>query len=195
MDARTRRQIWEALLRQYWLFSIVGAVIIGVTLPTLLILWHTKFLTVTGRGTPPALAFPHVLVISLALEAAATAFCGPGAVFLGLLLYAGLSGGPKNPPLPARKSIKQGAIWGAGIAFLNLPGYLVLVVLDMNTPMGWLQLVLLFVVSGASCGMWIGWQAFRSDHPDASVFPQYSLKALMALVISWGVLLAVFNPG
>jgi hypothetical protein len=79
-------------------------------------------------------------------------------------------------------------VLGVACAFLNLPGY------AAGMYVGLPRLLALFVVAGATCGLWIAWQAYRNIHPEAGCFPQYRLSTLLMLVIAWGVVLALFTP-
>lgn len=82
---------------------------------------------------------------------------------------------------------------GAFAAFFNLPGYAVLTFFPRE-PISIFRILLLFTVTGASCGLWIGWQTYRVYHPDLGVWPRFSLRTLMTLVFGWGILLALFSP-
>jgi len=57
-----------------------------------------------------------------------------------------------------------------------------------------LRIALLFVVTGATCGAWIAWQAYRERHPERGFFPRFSLRTLIVGAFSWGLLLAVYMP-
>mgnify|MGYP001616675931 CR=1 FL=1 len=81
---------------------------------------------------------------------------------------------------------------GSVIAFLNLPAHLSAVLFEWDSSLDLLRYILLFIVSGASCGAWIGWQAYRAENPQAGFFPPCSLKTLLGVVLAWGALLALF---
>ncbi|MCY3018237.1 MAG: hypothetical protein NTW87_04290 [Planctomycetota bacterium] len=186
--------------RQYWLGACAGAVVIGVTLPTLLVCFHAGrqgvFWALTHGPQDPVEPPPWSDVAGgwVALQAIATVACGPGAVVLALLLYRfckGVALWPTAPPL--QHVVRYGMALGAVMAFLNFPGYLVGLVLDgQRYPTA--KVALLFVVAGASAGMWIAWQAYRAAHPKERFWPRYSLATLLLVVFAWGLLLMVFAP-
>ena len=60
---------------------------------------------------------------------------------------------------------RSAAALGMGLSFLNLPGYLVATFVPL------FHTFVLFLVSGATCGLWVGWQVWRSTHPEAGWLP------------------------
>lgn len=85
------------------------------------------------------------------------------------------------------------AIHCAGLSFFNVPGYLAIEFFraDPYSPFNFLAL---FAVTGFTCGIWIGWQAWMEENPSAGAIPRFSLRTLVLFMIGWGVLLALFMP-
>ena len=180
------------LWRQYWLFAALGALIISLAMPSILVLWHTKLLR---EDTRPSIFINQIrdrIIFVTLVEAAALIYCGPGAIILALILYATLRKAAKEGS--AHTMIRKGMFRGALMSFLNFPGLLVIVLMNIEDPVEWLRIALLFIVAGASSGLWIGWQAYRSANPGTKFFPQISLGVLLLVVLSWAGLMAIFKP-
>ena len=181
---------------EYRIAAVLGSIPIGVAVPTLLVFWHTRFLTggTLAGGTAQIRSIGEILMNGAGIEAMATIFCGPGALVLALILFAILD--RYTPPTPgdAGGFMTRGMVLGAILAFANFPGYLVMALLDMSVPDEVVRLVLLFAVTGASCGSWIGWQVHRSRVENAPFFPQFSLKMLLGFVLAWGTVMAIMRP-
>ena len=200
----------EKISRQCCFFACTGAFIIGVTLPTLLILWH-RGLTHSDRIMTPGwikmteMSFKSIIETALWLFSGVSVFCGPGTVLLSLLLYFILRKDVLSQLESSGLLLLRGAMLGAVLAFANQPGWSAwqLFTTELWNPqppalavraMVILRFVLLFSVTGASCGAWIAWQAYRSHHPSEGQIPKYSLRTMMMLVLLWGALLALFSP-
>ena len=188
-----------ALGRIYWLMACAGAIVIGVTLPTLLVCWNASTpLTslILDGGGPISPSIAQVMEDFILVEIIATVGCGPGALCLGLLLYGRLSRRAKEQQTEASALIKRGLFFGMGLAYLNLPGYLAIIFMPSqdHPDIKFAKIMLLFAVSGASCGVWIAWQAYRSAHEGERFLPRFTLSTLMGLVFGWGLLMAVFAP-
>ncbi len=185
---------WRILINQYWLWALAGAVFIGVTLPCLLVVLHRLPFGVLENSPAQNPSAKEVLVQALILQIFATLFCGPGALVLAGILYAILKSywRSKKPSLHAFMCI--GMILGAVSAFANFPGYICIELLRHGDPLRGVRVTLLFAVTGATCGSWIAWQAYRSYEPGVSLLPRYSLKTLLGVVLAWGALLAFFTP-
>ena len=96
----------------------------------------------------------------------------------------------KDDEAPA---MRKGALIGCLLGFTNVPGYFANILLA-PTPNPGLRLVSLFAVTGATCGAWLGWQAYRHRHGRKAWFPRFNLSTQIFLVMGWGVLLALFMP-
>ena len=110
------------------------------------------------------------------------------------------------------KALGWGSLIGAGFSFLNLPvyfcaGYVAIIEMGMHrmdrVVMGFLgqepleyfsRAFVLFTFTGATCGAWVGWQAYKERHPKCGFFPRFSLRTLVLLAMGWGMLLALFMP-
>jgi hypothetical protein len=187
---------------QYWLLSCIGALLIGVTMPTLLASWNMGF---NGKMTGGFLPDPEANTAKLeqtvlnalqniaSLEFAAMIFCGPLALVFAFLLYLTLRG-KKYEQHTLRSLVIAGMIGGVACAYMNLPGYFAAALLDWSKLfVAAVQLIMLFAVAGATSGAWIAWQAYRRNHPEAGFIPPYRLSSLLALVLAWGFLLALFS--
>ena len=102
----------------------------------------------------------------------------------------------KTPQWSVKRSITSGALWGMGLAFLNFPGLCVLEFLyDEHEPIvSVLRVALLYVVAGSTCGMWIGWQAWRGFRPSEGFLPRFTLRTMLMIVMLWGTVLVAFQP-
>ena len=170
-----------------------GSVLIGVTLPVLLCLW-----TLSGEamhpkgGAKPDLSLDTIAGEAVGLELIAVMFCGPGAIILGLLLYWHLCHKSK---VMTEDELIHGSMWrGALIAFLNLPGFFALILLNDSPQLAVIRIISLFLVAGATSGMWVAWQVCRKNNPLCGFIPRYRLSTLMGVVFAWAVLLALFAP-
>lgn len=184
-----------------WAWALVGSIVIGVTLPTLLVCMNCGrrgvFPGLPGDGSegPPVPPSWEKLIIDwTGLQAAALMFCGPGAAILAWWLFlAAEKASHPDEGASAQKIIKREMIFGAIAAFVNLPGLGAGLILPYDR-LVWVRLPLLFIVAGASSGAWIGWQAWRSAHPEERLIPRFSLGTLLLVLVAWGALLAVFAP-
>ncbi len=164
----------------FW--ACLGAIILGVTLPVLLVLLH-GLTHATPQSNPEQEAF--------VLFVLATIFCSPGALVISLVVWALCLEKALSASAP-KSLISYGAIVGCCAGFFNLPGYMSMELLR-DDKLGEVLLLALFVVAGSSAGAWIGWQAWRARHPGQHFFPQFSLRTLMLLVFFWGALLLLFT--
>jgi hypothetical protein len=192
----------DVLRRQCWLWALIGAVVLGVTLPTILVCWtggrEGPWAFDFGPGAPPAppanadIDWSRLIMDWIGTQVVATIGCGPGAIVLGLWLFAGGKMRATHDTATLHSTVKYGIITGCVLAFLNLPGYLANVLIREGALY---KVPLLFAVAGASSGAWIAWQAWRAVHPEERNFwPRFSLGTLMVFVIGWGALMAVFAP-
>jgi hypothetical protein len=176
--------------RRPQLWSTVGSIFIGVSLPVLLVCWHDprKLCVVMDFSDQGPL---NLFTAIVQLEVIAVIFCGPGAAFLSFLLFRILLQTKLAEPGPLIRAAMLGA---AGLAFFNVPGFLAGTFLSGSAPSTLARLVLLFLVAGMTSGVWIGWQVYREKNPGAPLFPRYRLSSLMMLVLAWATLLIVFAP-
>lgn len=179
--------------KQFWVTASAGAILIGITLPTLLVSWQRSFTLLEFDDFPGQHPKEQSIVGSLLqAEIPALILCGPGAVLLTVLLYYHLRHSHRS--MEIRPLANIGMMIGVLCAFMNLPAYLSSVFIDWNRPFAAIRYLMLFVVAGATCGMWIAWQAYRSNHPGTGFFPRYRLSTLLMLVLAWGALLALYAP-
>lgn len=170
---------------RHYLLAAIGSILIGVTLPALLTALRLCLLNKYAGERLQNFAL---------LQAAAFFGCSPGAVILSMLLMAFLT--MKANKWTAKRSIVTGGLCGIGVAFLNLPGYGAFMFLwEDDSPAGSIaRVVLLFIVAGITCGMWIGWQAWRGFRPTEGFLPRFSLRTLLLVVMMWGTVLVAFQP-
>ena len=169
----------------HYFVAAVGSMIIGIAIPSLLV-----GLRLSRKGLFDEK--PEYLLKNIGLLfVLGIAVCGPGAMLLSTLLLSKLS----RPSVlrTQYKTMLTGAQGGIAIAFLNVPGYFIAIVLRNDTFVQ-LRVALLFVVSGCTCGLWVAWQAWRSSHPGERFLPRFTLQTLILLVILWGAVLVVFQP-
>ena len=175
-----------------WFPALAGTLVLCVLVPCVLTWCRTQGAPFPMfDDDPPALRWNSLQLIALFF---CTFFlCGPGALLLAYLMllrlrrFAGLGEGAERP------AITHGALWGTLIGFLDFPGYLAFFLFDKD-PYGILRVAVLFAVTGATCGAWIAWQAYRERHPERGFLPRFSLRTLVVGVLAWGVLLGLFFP-
>jgi hypothetical protein len=175
-----------------WFPALAGALVLCVLVPCVLTWCRTQGAPFgTFDSGPPAPGWSPLQLVALLF---CTFFlCGPGALLLAYLMllrlrrFAGLGESAERP------AITHGALWGTLIGFLDFPGYLALSFFAKD-PYGLLRVAVLFAVTGATCGAWVAWQAYRERHPERGFFPRFSLRTLVVGVLAWGVLLGLFFP-
>ncbi|MCW8132017.1 MAG: hypothetical protein KIS92_16845 [Planctomycetota bacterium] len=166
--------------------AIVGSIFIGALLPSLLVWVHRCGAPFRHDGEPWQLSQLVLLQVMAGLG------CGLFSFFIAFFFKRKILrdyGEQVELSVLERGAARLGAIVG----FLNLPGYYA----GFFFPSGWLSIVrifVLFVVTGVTCGLWIGWQAYRMYHPKEGIWPRFSLRTMMVLVLAWGLLLALFSP-
>ena len=174
-----------------------GALALGVLVPSVLT-WMARSGTdypieLIDDGTTTA-KWEYWNVDSLfQLMFMALAFCGPGIVIITLILYVGFRKGRSVQQDDEGPAMRTGVICGAAISWLNFPALLVRIFLDQY-PLATLRVIVLFLVTGATCGGWIAWQAYREAHPERRWFPRFTMGTLLVLTLSWGLLLMIFMP-
>ncbi len=196
MDDRSFLNRAGKLVRKRHFFqALMGALLFGVIPPCVLtwIHWRGSPSSWSLFGPPYTIKGGWTFFDLFHLFVVGTIFGGPGIFLISALLLSHLYAFAEKHADRERHSILRGAIVGAFIAFLNIPCYLVGVLCEPD-PLTWVRLVALFAFTGATCGAWLGWQAFRSIQPGRSFFPRFSLRTLVLLALGWGVLLALFMP-
>lgn len=170
------------------LSAALGSVIVGVTLPVLMVCYHNANSNINIHG------YMQVAIIIAYLEIAATIVCGPGAVLLSVLLLIYMS--RRRDQYADSHQLVTASMWrGAVISFLNFPGLLAMgLVGPEDSAMPVVRIIAMFLVAGASSGAWVGWQVYRQSHPDTPLLPRYRLSTLLLLVIAWGALMGIFAP-
>ena len=175
-----------------------GSVFFGVTLPVLLCVLNCSgesFEDNLGEKVSQSDGATNIVSIAkgiIGLEFTAILFCGPGAIILGLLLYSYLRLESKNM---TEDALIHTSIWrGAFLAFANIPGFLAIVLLGPPEGLALLRVGALYIVAGATSGMWVAWQVCRQNNPQCGFLPRYRLSTLMGIVIAWAALLAFFAP-
>ena len=198
---RLRRLPARSISKKYkmtpqFCWAIGGVLVVGIFVPCLLTWLHAH------GGLFPFLDFPDSDVVrtpwnptDLALlQLVALVGCGPGALLLTMGLFAAARKSPRLAEPRENEIMRLGALSGALLSFANFPGYLSGVFYSSETYLTILRIGLLFAVTGATCGAWIAWQAYRERHPERGFLPRFSLRTLIAGAFSWGLLLFVFMP-
>ncbi|MCW8132023.1 MAG: hypothetical protein KIS92_16875 [Planctomycetota bacterium] len=188
-----RRSIFS--LRGRMVHAFGGALLICVLMPVLLTWMRfngAPFDQVMPDGSHGAPARPWSLEDLVGLGFFTIILCGPGALVLTYALFSALRAHLRSAPRTAAGCLLRAALQGGALAFLNLPGYLAFAF--FQDPFSLIRVGALFAVTGATSGLWIGWQAWREDRPQERAFPRFSLRTLVLLALAWGVLLALFMP-
>ena len=174
--------------------AVFGAVVLGVLVPCALAAMQIEF-PVHGDGDvdTTVTSIDRYLQNAVILSFFAGFFCGPGAVILAAVIMIWLRRKLRNEACAQSGLIRQACLMGIVAAFLNLPGYMCGGILP-HDHLREIRVVTLFVVTGATCGAWIGWQAWRERDPKAGFIPRFSLRLLILLTLGWGILLALFIP-
>ncbi|MEI6233977.1 MAG: hypothetical protein WCT04_13050 [Planctomycetota bacterium] len=163
--------------------AVLGSIIMGAIMPSLLVILRLQGSPLLKRET--------IYFLPLFVVVSATIGCTPGAVVLSLLLFFRLE--KHSAQLTLRKLVIKGVQDGAIMAFFNLPGYLALVFFwEENFAVA--RLVLLFIVAGSSCGMWVAWHVWSAWRPGERYWPRFSLGTLMIVVLLWGAAMLAFQP-
>ena len=177
--------------------ALAGALVLAVLVPCVII-WlcdggDPRFQTAPYNPGDFIASRFRTIECLLSLCVYATIFCGPFTASLGFGLYWLLVGSDRARKNEERDILLIGALSGCFIGYLNLPIFAAASFLNGK---GWEapQEAMLFVVSGATCGAWIAWQAFREVQPGRGFLPRFSLRTLILLVLAWGALLALLLP-
>jgi hypothetical protein len=177
-DPQLDRAESKPLLNHYWVTAGFGTIVIGVTLPILLVSWHRVNSASVGSV--------------FAIEMVGCLIRGPGALILSAALFYYLRRWRRD--LEIRSLTVHGMAWGVVCAFLNIPAHLSTMLVDWDETLAPVRYLMLFVVTGSTCGMWIAWQGYRADHPEVPSIPRYRLSTLLIITVAWGALLALYAP-
>jgi len=184
----------DLLASVHFRWAVFGIMAVGILIPCVLTWLHAHgdlfpavFLEVNENRMPWNL-FDLMFLLFIALIG-----CGPGAFLLGLFAFTTMRRARCLKASRENEAMRHGALLGAALAFANFPGYLSAVFYEGEDLIA-LRIALLFVVTGATCGAWIAWQAYRERHPERGLFPRFSLRTLIVGAFSWGLLLAVYMP-
>ena len=187
--------IWKNIsLRGRMILALMGALLLGVPIPCLLTWWSTNGAPLHRLALDkPNEYVPWQLQDLLVLLIFCSVLCGTFALGLGGIMMASLRGDSRLEQDDERFILSYGMKAGAGLAFLNLPGYFAKFFYgDGALPL--VRIVMLFAVTGLTCGAWIAWQAYKERHPQRGFLPRFSLKTLVLLSLGWGLLLMLYRP-
>jgi hypothetical protein len=160
----------------YLVLTIMGSVFIGAVLPSMLVCMRIWYI---GHHD-----IAEVMLLAIL-------GCGPGAMALSFVLFFVFMA--NSPRWTLKRARVMGAFWGAAASFTNIPGYLVISLMERDSsPI--LRTFLLFLVTGATCGSWVAANAWLVHRPRDPFWPRFSLRTLMILMLAWGTLMAVFRP-
>lgn len=167
--------------------ALLGAWFFCILLPCFLLWWHNRGrLPLFGSGGEWRLDHFAILLLT------AGVLLTPGTLVLGCIALWILRR-RIEPEAHYHGAMIRGALLGVLMAGVNFPGYLGLLHLERSA---WpvFRLAVLYAVTGALCGAWVGWQVYRDRHPEARVFPHFSLRTLLLFVVAWAVLIGFFMP-
>ncbi len=177
--------------------ALLGAFLLGVIVPCLLTVLQANPAEFGGSGMNHhhvnTTFFSSRSNMLAGLLIFAGVFCGPGALLLAAIIMWELRRAIQAERRTHDFWIRRGCLWGALSAFLNVPGYMAVAFLREDG-FSVLRLIALFAVSGATCGAWIGWQAWQEVDLDTPFIPRFSLRMLILLSMGWGGLLWLFLP-
>lgn len=168
----------------YYIWAALGSILIAVTLPVLLVALRVCI--------HPQRSGEDAVAMLLAMVAGAAFLCSPLTIILSSVLLMMLAQSKEVRTM--KQTIQAGAIRGVGMAFLNLPGYFSAAFMIRDDSFAVLRMILLFIVAGSSCGVWIGWQAWRVRNPGERFFPRFTLQTLLLFVFLWGGVMLAFQP-
>jgi len=164
---------------------VIYALLIGLTVPSILAAWHVGFHDNKS-------GFIFKVLFFVALELYAWVFCGPGAALGCYSLFENLKKTSLESNLTLNQLMLRGAILAAVFSFLNFPGYLVAALFD-GTPYWYIFVIILYLVSGWCSGAWIGFQAYKVSNPDVRL--NYSLVTWILIILFAGFLMMLFSLG
>lgn len=116
-----------------------------------------------------------------------------GSMVMAMLVMKLIRGFPRDTPFKEFPHVLGGAIFGAPLALLNIPGYMAMAYLPMDR--FWLpRYILLFAYTGVVCGAWTGWQAYKEHHPDRGMLPELSIWSFIETVLAIAFIGVIFLP-
>jgi len=167
-----------------WLLTgALGAQVFSLFVPCLLMWW-------TNAGALRVFSSARWSVGNMiALLITAVILCSTGTLVLGLILVAIVRrpSEVKGEQLK-RRVVREGAIYGAVLAFFNIPAYLGFI--HVGNP-GFIPIL---GVGGAMAGAWIGWRVYGKLEPPQPFWPRFSLKTLIFFILGWAALFFIYAP-
>jgi hypothetical protein len=174
------RRTVDNLTRNYWLMSCMGVLVFGIIFTGMPVLIG---ICVQLLAQPDAIRLEQIVDLQIISFVVLFAL-SPGALVLASSYYLFLRSIRSEGP----NYYRWAALGGVLLSFLNIPAYF----FSFMVPSMWHTMVL-FIVAGIMCGLWIAWQAHRFRHPDSPVLPRFSLRSLILAVVVWGALLSAFT--
>lgn len=165
------------------LTGALGAQVFSLLVPCVLMWW-------TNAGALRVFSSQRWSVGNMiALVITAVILCSPGTLVLGLILVAIVRRRSETTGEQLkRRVVREGAIYGALLAFLNVPAYLGFI--HVGNP-GFIPIL---GVGGAMAGSWIGWRVYGKLEPPQPFWPRFSLGTLLLLVLGWAALFFLYAP-
>lgn len=165
------------------LTGALGAQVLSLFLPCLLMWW-------TNAGALRVFSREHWSIGNMiALIITAVILCGPGTLVLGLILVTILRRRHEETgEVLKRRLVREGLLFGAVLAFLNVPAYLGF--LHVGDP----SFLPILGVGGGMAGAWIGWRVYGKLEPPQPFWPRFSLGTLMFFVLAWATLFFAYAP-
>ena len=116
-----------------------------------------------------------------------------GSMVMAMLVMKLIRGFPRDTPFKEFPHVLGGAIFGAPLALMNIPGYMAMAYLPMDR--FWLpRYILLFAYTGVVCGAWTGWQAYRENHTERGMLPELSVWSFIETLLAIGFISLFFLP-
>ena len=86
------------------------------------------------------------------------------------------------------------AAWGIMFGWLNFPALQYIPRTTSYERVSMFQIVALYVIAGASCGIWIGWLSWLAKRRERGPSLQFSLRTLLIAALAFGAVLCLFRP-
>jgi hypothetical protein len=168
-----------------YLRAALGVYCIATLFPILIFCWHNNEFTRYSRSV----IFPTLY----ALLVIASIIVAPGAVILSAISLRILRSVCVNQS--RYELLRSGAVMGVFLGPCNLPSWLVVFPLTFEARVFKVsEMVLLYCLTSALCGMWVGATAWRARQPDGKVPFRFSLRTLVLVMLAIGAVLTVFQP-
>ena len=178
-------------LRGRMLPAIGGTVALGLALPILMLWWHFRGTAAAFvRGGPPEEWNIHAFFFLLGHAASVGSWIA--AAFSIVLLrtlrrYTEVNRFGEDPV------IIIGAGAGMLASLLGMPSYFA-IRFPAPSALDEVRFLFLLLATGATCGAWIGWQAYRERWRARGPLPRFSLLSLIVLTLCWGALVGLYAP-